>query len=69
MPHTHMHPNPATSPHVQAVALGSGFLKIVNTADLTDVHVARNTAHNILCLATASTCRHVAVADAANQVR
>lgn len=45
-----------------------GHLVLMNTTDLSDVHLARNTPANITALATAATGIHVAVADEANHV-
>lgn len=45
-----------------------GHLSFVSTADLSDVHVARNTPAHITRVATAATGVHVAAADAAHHV-
>ncbi len=49
-------------------ALESGYVYILNATDLSDVLMARNTPHTITAVATATTGRHVALADQANQV-
>lgn len=50
------------------VGMQTGHLHILNVQDLSDVHGARNTPHVITHLATATTGRHVAVADSEHQV-
>jgi hypothetical protein len=51
-----------------AVAFDAGYVHVLNTDDLQDVHATRNTPHNVLRVATSATGRHLALADAANQV-
>jgi hypothetical protein len=48
--------------------LQGGYIYILNTSDLTDIHVARNTPAGVTQLAAAATGRHVALADDHNQV-
>lgn len=46
----------------------AGHLHILNTEDLTDVHIARNTPANLTHIAAAATGLHVACADEAHNV-